>query len=237
MQEIKLNLTTDQNVITILQGDAAKPIEQGKVKVNGNIAAVYDYLQQRIKFLKPNESHIVVDKEKGTITLTENEGSTIEKTIVAKTSTNERLSSLGINTDKKYTAKELVKMFKFNKFLFDSPQEVDNLIARVNSLTVKTNTVVKQTQADKGGNSGFVYEKNTDIELPNLLMNCEIYSGDEKKTFTVEIWGTATDASVLFWLESTELNVLEVTTSDSIIDEIVDKIKKIESFSLPIITA
>lgn len=233
METLKLSLENTNGVVTILEGTAPKQAEQSSVKINGNIQAVLSYLKQR----KPNKdnSHIEADKQNGTIVLFEDESSSFGKTISGKVELNKKLSELGINKDRKYTPKELVKVLKFNKFLFDSPQEVDKVIEKIQKLQIKVSSTIGKTQATQGGSISNEYSKTVESDLHSLQMNCELYSGGEKVKFTVEIWLDVEGQNVQYWFESVTYAELEVSLSESLVESVLDGIKEIEGFDLPII--
>jgi len=234
MQELKISLEQTNGVVTILEGKAPVQPQLSSVNITGNIKSVLSYLTRR----KPNKetSHIEVDRQSGTINLYENQASSERINVFGKIELNKRLSELGINRDKKYTPKELVKVLKFNKFLFDSPQEVDSVIEKINKLSIKVNTTVNKNQANQTGSRSESFDKNIDAESHSLQMNCELYSGGEKVKFTVEIWLDVEGQNVQYWFESVTYAELEVSLSESLVDSVIDEICKIEGFDLPVIT-
>jgi len=233
MDTVKVSLENTNGVVTIFEGIAPKQAEQSAVKINGNIKSVLAYLTQR----KPNKdtSHIEVDRQNGTIVLFEDEHSSFGKTISGKVELNKKLSELGINKDKKYTPKELVKILKFNKFLFDSPQEVDKVIEKIQKLQIKVSSTIGKTQATQGGSISNEYSKTVESDLHSLQMNCELYSGGEKVKFTVEIWLDVEGQNVQYWFESVTYAELEISLSESLVDDVVEDIQAIDWFNLPII--
>ncbi len=233
MEAVKINVEGTNGALTILEGQAPSPKELNKVSIKGNIYAVHDYLVNR----KPNKdtSHILVDAQKGSIELHEDADCNFSKNVKGEVSVNTRLSNLGINTDKKYTPKELIKLLKFNKHLFDSPNEVDAVIEKLTRLSIKVTSQIDKTQANQSGSVNNNYSKIVEADHHKLLMNCEIYSGGEKVKFTIEFWLDSEGQGVLFWLESVTLEELIVSMSETMVLEVVDKIKQLPEMNIPII--
>jgi len=234
MENLKLQLDTNGNAtVTILEGNAPQPAELKSVLITGNIKAVHAFLLQR----KPSKqtSRIEVNKTEGTIDLFENENSSINTTVQGKIYINKKLAELGINKDKKYTPKDLIKTLKFNKFLFDSPQEVDNVIAKIQKIAVRVSTEIKQNAKTQTGNQSNSFDKTTDAESHNLKMNCELYSGGEKVAFTVEIWLDVEGQNVQYWFESVSFAELEISLAENLVDSVLADIKQIDGFDLPVI--
>lgn len=233
METLKLSLENTNGVVTILEGQAPKQAEQSRVVIKGNIKAVQDYLTQRE--LDKNNSHIEADKQNGTIKLFQDASSSFGVFVEGKIEMNAKLAELGINKDKKYTPKELVKVLKFNKFLFDSPIEVDAVIAKVQKLQIKVTSQIGKTQATQSGSIDNQYSKTVESDLHSLVLNCEVYSGSDKVKFTTEIWLDVEGQNVQYWFESVTLAELEVNISENLVDSVLESIKQIEGFDLPII--
>lgn len=234
MDTLKLSLENTNGVVTILEGSAPIQPQISSVKINGNIQSVLSYLKRRT----PNKdtSHIEVDRQNGTINLFQDESSSTRTNVFGKIELNKKLADLGINKDKKYTPKELVKVLKFNKFLFDSPQEVEKVIEKVQKLQIKVSSSIGKTQATQSGSISNEYSKTIDADLHSLQMNCELYSGGEKVKFTVEIWLDVEGQNVQYWLESVTYAELEVSLSESLVDSVMEEIKELDWFNIPVIT-
>lgn len=236
MSDLQLKLEkVDGNILTVLQGTAPKQPEISSVKISGNIYAVKDYLAKR-KHDK-NVSHIHVDANKGVIALLVNPESTQSITVTGKVEINPLVEKLGINKDVKYNTKEIVKMLKFNKHLFDSPQDVDAAIEKLTKLNINVSSKIEKTLPDAKGSITNNYQKTIEAESINIVFHCELYSGSGKVQFTVEIWMDVEGQSVQFWLESVTYAQLEVEMKEQLVKSVVEDITKIEGFDLPIITA
>jgi hypothetical protein len=236
MSELQLKLDkVDGSILTVLQGNAPKQPEISPVKITGNIYAVEDYLKQRSHDKKV--SHILVDANIGAIVLLVNPESTQSITVTGKVEVNPLLAKIGINKDTKYNTKELVKMLKFNKHLFDSPQDVDAAIERLTKLNISVSSKIEKSLPDAKGSVTNNYQKTIEAESINVVFNCELYSGSPKVKFTVEIWMDVEGQAVQFWLESVTYAQLEVEMKEQLVKEVVEGIKEISGFDLPIITA
>jgi len=146
-----------------------------------------------------------------------------------------KLENFGINTEKKYTVKDLIKLLKFNKHMFESANEVDGVIEKLMRLSVKVTSQIEKTQPNQSGSVNNNYSKTVEAEHHKLVMWCEVYSGGEKVKFTVEIWLDSEGKSVLFWLESVTLEELIVSMSEKMVGEVIEKIDKLPEMNIPII--
>lgn len=233
MENLKLTVEHGEGTLTILEGRAPNPKELNKVSIKGNIYAVHDYLKQRT----PNKdtSHIIVNAQNGTIELYEDADCNFSKHVKGEIAINSKLENFGINTEKKYTVKDLVKLLKFNKHMFESANEVDGVIEKLMRLSVKVTSQIEKTQPNQSGSVNNNYSKTVEAEHHKLVMWCEVYSGGEKVKFTVEIWLDSEGQGVLFWLESVTLEELIVSMSEKMVGEVIEKIEKLPEMNIPII--
>lgn len=82
MEEIKLNITTEQKEVIIRTGDAT-PIEMPKsVKLTGTLDAPYEFFEKRKKTINIDNAHVEVDYQKQSIKLVIDENMPTNKEIL-----------------------------------------------------------------------------------------------------------------------------------------------------------
>lgn len=217
MEQVNIYLKDEVGgVITLLRGEAPKPINPERKKYQGNIKAVVDYVEGMRKAGKPVDpqtSLVIFNENDLSITLItdthlyEHGG----VTITAMLEPNPRLQQFGINSSARFTTKELEKLFSFNADMFSKEEHANNLamiIAALRNFNAKVQVEIQES-GDKRGNtaSNFTKQVQTDI-ASSFVMVANVYKGTDYKKFTVDICYQVTDGGVRFWLESTELHLL-----------------------------
>jgi hypothetical protein len=215
----EIKVESKEGVLIVLEGKAQEPINpKRQYFLGGNIRAVVEYVEGRQRAgvpVDPKTSIVVIDESELSITLTtdfhlhEQGGVTVE----AKLAHNQRLIDFGINSNKRFSVKELEKLFSFNADMFSSDPHANKhgmIVASLRSFNAKVQLEI-QEGGDKRGNKAqnFTKQVQTDI-AESIVMVANIFKGTEHKTFSVDICYEVTDGGARFWLESTELHQLTI---------------------------
>lgn len=146
-----------------------------------------------------------------------NEGHPHYTRIDAKIERNKQLLKLGIETEKKFTNKELSQVLRTNRILFSDVESHTNLLLKLNSFTAKAQTMIDSLD-DKRGNDKSAIEHKLESEIPPYFtLNTPVIQGGEKKKFEVSICMEIRDKGVSFWLESHEMEEIFAAETESLL--------------------
>lgn len=223
---IQITPTTDE--LTIIHKKALDELPPHNFHIDGNIHSVASFITDRfnkssIQSALPSDSVVIADITKGTLTLTINPDDRYSSTVTGKLVANPDLDLFKINTNKMYDRDELLKLIRFNSYRITNPKP---LIEELQKLRFQA-SITTQNAKDKRGNLEGSISKSITSEIPtSFILKMPIYQGSAVKAFMVDIVMETSDASVKFWLESTELHQLLVSERDEILNEEIDKITK-----------
>lgn len=227
--EINLNLTG--NTLTILEGKALELKHPEKISITGNIHSVANFVKKRYKGETPEADADLqqIDKDKALVTVNEEEMTILLEVdpqnhfgvkVKGQLELTPELKQFCINTTKQFTREELIKLIRFNKRYFASPEAHADLLLAYQKLQIKTASELNQ-ESDTRGNKGVNFQKTVNSEhIPTeFILTIPIFKGFTNHSFRVEICLDATDASVRFWFESVELHDIIETEKKKILEE------------------
>lgn len=215
MEKIELNLSNAGTEIIIREGEALELKAPKKIQFLGNINAVKEFLDKRtaingkiLQNLQKESALILVDEDGLKISLfldPENQDGT---EIVGKLEFTQYLEQFHINGTKTFTQAELVKILRFSKQLFETPDQQESLLKAYQSFDFTAN-IKAAAEADLRGNKSNSLQKIITTNLPaDFILYLPIFKGQDRERFRVEICYDTTDASIRFWFESPELKSL-----------------------------
>lgn len=222
MEEIKLNITTDNNEVVVRTGEALKPLAPIKYSVTGTVESLKDYINKRKDLMDPNKVVIHMNESEASITLHANPNDQLADQITGQLVAYDHLHKFGINRDKKFGREDLVKLLRFNKIFLDD-QEFTSLIIQLKNFTAKVNAHFNQG-SDNRANKSHNFTKEVETELAmGFKLTIPIYKGIGPSSFYVDIAFDITDGGVTFWLESVELEELKLRIVQDILNKFKDE--------------
>lgn len=237
MQKLELQVNqVNGNTITILEGKALEEKAPVKIKISGDIESVASFIAKRklpaftdgagLQTINPDRAIVTVDKADLSITLELDPESVYGTEVTAKLEMEPELLKFGIETGRKFTQQELIKLLKYGKRWFADPAAHEALLLAYMKLDVKVTADLKNDASDGRGNRQNSFEKKVISNIPeDFIMLIPIFKGQPAKRFRVEICLDSTDGSTKFWLESVELAELIQIESETIL------LKELESCS------
>jgi hypothetical protein len=230
-----INSASGTEVVQILEGPAPKISYPEKVKVNGDINAVMEFVKAPDNNGKLKDSIILVDFQKGVIELNSNPAYSDKGFLItAKLEMFEDLKAFGINASKFFNLTELEKFVRMTRFYFTDKDAHLALTGQLRSFTAKVKSDLAAA-ADQRGNKNNMYVKEVSSDLAtSFKLTIPIYKGLKAHTFLVEICYDVTDSSVRFWLESVELFELLKCSAE---DELNPQIKELRNLGFTVITS
>lgn len=220
-------LQSGENQLTILEGKALETRPPKKLIIDGNINAVSDFLRIRkdngsiYQEIKSDTVVITVDEDDVTIILSTHPNDEYGTVVTARMNYTEEFKEWGINTTKQFTREALVKLIRFNRRYFDSPEKYESLLKAYMSLQISAQTEVKAA-SDNRGNKNNLFGKVVNSEnIPTeFILVIPVFKGQPAERFRVEICIEVTEGSVRFWFESPELSDMIATRKKEVFDKI-----------------
>ena len=184
--ETKVNVTSENGTITILEGlalDAKAPI---KIDIKGCIDSARLFVEKR----KPlNEScHVIINREKMNITLILDESDGYKKgSVLGSLEINPDFAAFGINSGKSWTSFELSDFIKMNRSAFESKEIAMKLVKDLREFKAKIDKEIELSRDDR---ANFSLKRNQAVNsnLPdNFTITLQILKGFPKETILVEV--------------------------------------------------
>jgi hypothetical protein len=222
MQKLELAVNdVNGKPITILEGKALEEKAPVKIQVGGDIKTVSAFIAKRkftgsdgamyggaagLQTINPDRALVIVNKEELSIGLYLDPEDFYGTEIKAKLEMEPELLKFGIETGRKLSQQELIKLLKYGKRWFADTAAHETLLLAYMKLDVKVTADLTNNAPDGRGNRSNSFEKKVTSNVPeDFILLIPIFKGQEPKKFRVEICLDSTDGSTKFWLESVEL--------------------------------
>ncbi|HTI94706.1 MAG TPA: hypothetical protein VL727_29145 [Puia sp.] len=215
MENLTLKVENASGEIVIREGEAVPVKPPQKVRLIGNISSVKEFLDKRtaingsvLQKLDKQSAVIVVDEDHLTISLYLDPENADGTEIIGKLEFTEYLSQFKINGSETFTQAQLVKILRFSKQLFETPDKHEALLRAYQSFDFSVAIKAASEQDQRGNKSGSL-QKIITTNLPqDFILYLPVFKGKPRESFRVEICYDTTDASIRFWFESPELKAL-----------------------------
>lgn len=232
MEEIKLNITSQNKDVIVRTGEALQLKEPLKIDIKGNIDAVSRFITQRNSVentICAQEAIILVDREALSITLKAEPENFYGAIVKGELTINPLLQNFGINTGNKFTQSDLVSLLKLNRVFFADLDEHAKILSSIKNFKANVNKEIVSSKDGRGNNQN-VNNQNITTDLAfDFKLNIPIFKGEKASVFMVEILLDITDAGTRFWLESMELNDLIINYCDTVINS---NLKELQGFCI-----
>lgn len=222
---IQINTVADRGEIVIRHGDAAKVYDPSPVRINGQITAPRRYYDSRKNAAEPNpffpitETHVLVNRQLGTIELVRNESDVFYDSIIGRLELSSEYQTLGINSGKSYTPADLAKALKALRYLFADKSTGMELVSQLNQFKATVSADVEATKDNRGNKKNALavaVESNVPLEF-NLKI--PIFKGFDPVNLRIEIALDSRGHAVDCFLESPEAMETIQDTRNIIFDE------------------
>lgn len=196
--------------------------EEEHVMLEGTIKAPANFFEKRKSEFEHLKSHVKYSYlKRSVILITEEQYGKLGYEVVGSLITNPMLSAFGINTDRIFKVNDLIKHVRISKFLFADKEQHGKILKSLKEFNAKVETEIRKVN-DNRGNIEDVYRVSmtSNAEL-NFNILAPVFTGEEAKSFNVEICCQADSSEVKFWFESTDLiNLLQQDTKKIIDSEL-----------------
>ena len=208
---VTLKLESVQGTELIIRtGDAPRVIEPKSVKIAGDIKSVLNFIKIRVDGIDKQKATIEFNERLKSVVLNTDPSSPIQTSVVGELEVYEKLEQFGINKEKFYGQNELEKFVRMNRFFFADKEKHASLVSSLKNLKAKIDAEITSEKDNRGNrNVGLKKEVKTDIAA-DFVLSIPLFKNSTPVTFRVEICYEFTDSTMRFWLESVELEELQM---------------------------
>lgn len=190
MQELKLNITSENGLVKILTGNALDFKEKDPLKVNlsGTIDSPFAYLEKRKGEIDLKKCYLVINRKDMKILLVVNESDQLNiATIIGKLEMHPDFEKFAINTGNTWSSFELAELIKMNRSFFSSKETAAKLVSQLRDFKAKVDKVVENFKDDK---ANFNIKRAQAVETnlpPDFNITIPVFKGQLKQNISVEI--------------------------------------------------
>ena len=232
-QQINLHVKEGENEVIIRHGEA-EPVAGFRkgITVSGTLGVPREHLEKPSVWLTArldpkvrkedqdpvlNFSHLQVNRDKGTITFTEDAGNEWENKYIGALVFDPRFEKFGINSGRSYTTIELSHFIKMNRSHFETKDKAMLLVSQLRDFKAKVDKQV-ENMADERGNRRILQAQAVESNIPESFhITVPVFKGCAAQTLEVEIAIDPGDLSCT--LISPEVNDYVENVKNEIINE------------------
>lgn len=212
----------DGKDIVIRFGDALPLKEPKYVSIHGTIDAPARWVEKRKDDIVSADAHVLVDRDRMTITLNTDENSAYMDQIVGTLTLSTEMQEFGINTGEYMSCFDMADRIKQLRTYFETQQEAMKLVTELRSFKAKIDKELELSD-DKQGNQTIMRAQKVESNLPKSFnVNMPIFKGTEKRTFEVDVEINPNDLSCT--LVSPDAHDIVVQERDNQMDAVLGRI-------------
>lgn len=226
MNELNFAVTNGCSQDFVVREGTALPLKEPlQVAIKGILSSPLDWLVKRIDIIDQKQAHLIVDREKLSVTLKLAETDFYQSIISGSLSLHEKFIKFGINTGKFLTPLEMSDLIKMNRSCFENIDTAMNLVSTLRGFKAKVEKQIESSD-DKRGNVNDIRIQAVDSNLPKSFnLNIPIFKGMGNAIFEVEVEIRSSDLTCT--LISPVANDLIDSFRDIQIDKVLEGIKEI----------
>ena len=216
-------LNTEESKETVIRFGDALPLKEPKaVSISGTIDAPARWVEKRKDDIVSADAHVLVDRDRMTITLNTDENSAYMDQIVGTLTLSTEMQEFGINTGEYMSCFDMADRIKQLRTYFETQQEAMKLVTELRSFKAKIDKEMELSD-EKRGNQTIMRAQTVESNLPkSFKVNMPIFKGTEKRTFEVEVEINPNDLSCT--LVSPDAHDIVVQERDSQMDGVLVRI-------------
>ena len=213
--------------------------EPDTVTINGNISAVFAFLEKRWNAADSQidhcRTHILVNRDDLSMELIVNETDKRNRKFVNATiELSRQFKSFGINDKENWDPMELGNFFRINRSYFANREENMMLVSALKNFKAKVHQEVEREEKDNGGKTD-VFRQVVDSSLPKAFsITIPIFKGQPAQTINVEVIAHVHGREFELELISADAAAIIEECRDKIFDEQIDRIRELAP-EIPII--
>lgn len=228
MENEKLNITLPDGTteIIIREGEAAPVREKKPLAIVGVINTPARFLKNRYEFLegKTRACHVLVNSDKGMITLIVEENEELHDSIMGVISESDAIKNFGINNGDYVEPESLAEFLRMRKHYFVDQTEYANTFTALRSFSAKVNQEIA-TIKDDHGNYDLKKKQAVEHNVPkSFTISVPLFKGFPKRDIQVEI---LVNSSLKVTMYSADLIQLTDELREAYVMDTVEKIENI----------
>lgn len=220
--------------VTVREGEATKlldPKPPVKINIAGVITAPVEFLTKRkseADQINPKRCHVLVNREKLSITLITAENDEYETgRVTGSLSLHPKFEEFGINSKKAWEPSELGQFLKMNRAFFPNRDENMKLVSDLKNFNATVNSSMER-QTKENGSMKASYGQVVNSNLPEAFtLVLPIFKGVPATSIQVEVYATIDGSDVYLQLFSPAANQMVEEMRDKVINDEVDAIRKL----------
>ena len=217
----EMNIDDGKDMV-IRFGDALPLQEPKYVSIHGTIDAPARWVEKRKDDIVSADAHVLVDRDRMTITLNTDENSAYMDQIVGTLTISTEMQEFGINTGEYMSCFDMADRIKQLRTYFETQQEAMKLVTELRSFKAKIDKEMELSD-DKRGNQKIMRAQKVESNLPkSFKVKMPIFKGTEERTFEVEVEINPNDLSCT--LVSPDAHDIVVQERDSQMDAVLGRI-------------
>lgn len=230
-EKMYLNIAPGCNEVVIREGKAPAQLEPKapiRIDLAGTIGAPVAFLTKRITDVDQHKCHVIVNREKVSITLVINEDDEYSHgKVVGKLTFHPKFEEFGINTGKAWIPEELGMFFKMNRAFFTDVKTNMELVSTFLSFKGNVNQEFdRETKMNGSYKSNFTQVVNSNMP-DGFKLQIPIFRGMPAETLDVETFARVDGRDITIVLLSPGAECTLESIRDKVIDEQLDTIKDI----------
>ena len=230
-EKMYLNIAPGCNEVVIREGKAPAQLEPKapiRIDLAGTIGAPVAFLTKRIGDVDQHKCHVIVNREKVSITLVINEDDEYSHgKVVGKLTFHPKFEGFGINTGKAWIPEELGMFFKMNRAFFTDVKTNMELVSTFLSFKGNVNQEFdRETKMNGSYKSNFTQVVNSNMP-DGFKLQIPIFRGMPAETLDVETFARVDGRDITIVLLSPGAECTLESIRDKVIDEQLDTIKEI----------
>lgn len=211
--------------VVIREGAAVTQREPEVVRINGTVDAPARWLETRFDTIKEKNCHVVVDREKMSISLKCNENSYYGSIITGRLELSQEYKRFGINSGEYRTNFELAELIKMNRSYFEEKMTAMKLVAELQNFKAKVDKEIEQNDNNRGDRRMLINQAVQHNLPDSFMLILPIFKGVPPQTIQVEVYVNPGDLSCT--LVSPEANDIAITSRDALMDDVIGRIQKV----------
>jgi hypothetical protein len=233
-KKIVVNLPEGATELTVREGAAPKVLDPKppvKIDLSGVIGAPVEFLTKRVseaEQIDPKRCHVLVDRERVSITLITSENDEYRTSrVVGALTVHPKFTQFGINMGKAWEPNELGQFFKMNRAFFPDKAANMKLVNDLKNFEANVATKIERQKSEKGD----FKDNYSGVVMSNLpeafTVQIPIFKGMPAEAIEVEFMASVNGRDVTLQLISPGATQLLEDLRDSVIDAQVEKIREI----------
>ena len=206
-------------------------LEPEEVSITGTIGSILSFIEKRWGCegqIDHEHTHIIVDRDKFSMTLVANETDARNKMIVSgKLQLSRQFAAFHINDGYAWEPIQLSQFIKMNRAYFSNRDENMKLVSVFKNFKAKVNTDYERDRKENGSYTDN-YSQIVDSNMPDRFsVVLPVFKGTEAQSIEVETYATIDGHDVTVQLVSPGAQEVVDRTLDTIIDVEIDAIREI----------